>query len=139
DIVYGIRQRRQDPLVRRVGSWLMANLLYRITGINIPDAASGFIALDRRMVDNLNRIGERSRYFSGLFAWLSYGRWASVPVSHEARHAGQTKYTIRKLVRITLDFVCNFSEMPLKFASYAGVLLVSISLLALAGLLAAAP
>lgn len=137
-IVYGIRQRRRDPLIRRVGSWVMANLLYRITGINIPDAASGFIALDRTLVDNLNLIGERSRYFSGLFAWLSYGRWAAVPVSHGPRHAGQTKYTIRKLVHITLDFVCNFSELPLKFASYAGLLLLGISGVAFLALLAGA-
>lgn len=137
DIVYGIRQRRRDPLLRRLGSWGMANLLYRITGIDVPDAASGFIALDRRLVDHLNRIGERSRYFSGLFAWLSYGRWAAVPVSHEPRHAGQTKYTLRKLVRITLDFVCNFSELPLKFAGYAGVMLVGASVVALVALLGA--
>ena len=68
DIVYGIRQRRKDPLVRRVGSWCMSHLLYRVTGINIPDGASAFTALDRKFVDTINLYNEKTRYLSGLFA-----------------------------------------------------------------------
>ena len=132
DIVYGVRERRQDALIRRVGSWVMSHLLYRITGIDVPDSASGFIALDRKFVDSINLFNDKSKYLSGLFAWLSYGRWASVPVSHQARQAGDSKYTIRKLVGLTLTFVCNFSEWPLSFASYIGGVLILAGLLALA-------
>lgn len=120
DIVYGVRERRSDPLLRRAGSWCMSKLLYRITGIDVPDAASGFIALDRRFVDSINLFNERSKYFNGLFAWLSYGRWASVPVTHQARIAGHSKYNLRGLISLTLNFVCSFSDAPLRFAGYAG-------------------
>jgi glycosyltransferase involved in cell wall biosynthesis len=123
DIVYGVRERRHDPLWRRLGSWAMSNLLYRVIGIQIPDAASNCVALDRRLVDNLNLYNERSRYFSGLFAWLSYGRHGGVPVRHQDRAAGQSKYRLTQLVTLTLNFVCNFSTIPLRLPLYLGVLL----------------
>ncbi len=135
DIVYGVRQRRRDPIWRRVGSWAMSHILFRITGIDIPDSASGFIAMDRRLVDSINLYQEKSRYLSGHFAWLSYGRWASIPVTHAARTAGQTKYSLAKLVELTLNFVCNFTTTPLRFASFAGGALFSLSLLVFLGLM----
>ncbi len=131
DIVYGIRQRRKDPFLRRVGSWCMSHLLYRVTNIEIPDSASGFLALNRNFVDSINLFNEKSKYFSGLFAWLSYGRWASVPVEHAPRHAGVSKYSIPKLVGLALDFVFSFTTLPLRFASYAGFVFSLIGIVAL--------
>ncbi len=127
DIVYGIRTGRVGSLVRRVGSWLMSHLLYRVTGIDVPDSASGFIAMDRRLVQTINLYNERSKYFSGLFAWLSYGRWASVPVSHAERLTGQSKYNVTQLVALTLNFITNFTVIPLRFAFYIGWLLFFLS------------
>lgn len=129
DIVYGVRERRRDPLFRRLGSWCMSHFLYRITGIDVPDSASGFLALDRRFVDSLKLYGERSKYFSGLFAWLSYGRWAFVPVNHSPRQSGDSKYSLFKLVGLTLNFVCSFSELPLRLATYAGGLFAGLGVL----------
>lgn len=129
DIVYGVRERRKDPLVRRAGSWCMSHLLYRVTGIDIPDSASGFIALDRRFVENINLFNERSKYLSGLFAWLSYGRWAAVPVKHESRKRGQSNYNFAKLVALGLNFVCSFSSLPLQFATFAGAFLGTLGIL----------
>lgn len=120
DIVYGVRTCRVDSLLRRVGSWCMSHLLYRFTGIDLPDNATGFAALDRRFVESIKLFNEKSKYLSGLFAWLSYGRYAAVPVAHSARHAGKTKYTLSQLVALTLNFVCNFSVLPLRFALYVG-------------------
>ncbi len=135
DIVYGVRQRRKDPLLRRIGSWCMSNLLYRITGIDHPDSASGFIALDRRFVDTIKLFNERSRYFNGLFAWLSYGRSACVLVDHAPREAGKSKYNYAQLIRLTLNFVCNFSTLPLQFAMWIGGGLMAFGMLAGMGML----
>ncbi|MBI4559417.1 MAG: glycosyltransferase family 2 protein [Candidatus Hydrogenedentes bacterium] len=137
DVVYGVRSGRVGSLVRRAGSWLMSNLLYRVTGIDIPDSASGFTALDRRFVNTINLYNEKSRYLNGLLAWLSYGRWSAVPVAHMERNAGESKYTIPQLVALTLNFVCNFTVMPLRFASYLGWPLLGLSILALVWLISA--
>lgn len=134
DIVYGLRQHRKDPLIRRAGSWFISRLLYRITGIDMPDSSSGFIALDRRLVDSINLFNERSKYFSGLFAWLSYGRWASVPVQHAPRRAGESKYNLKSLVALTLSFVCSFSVQPLRFSAFVGAGLMLAALVALGAL-----
>jgi len=127
DIVYGVRTQRVGSLLRRFGSWGMSHLLYRVTGIDIPDSASGFIALDRRFVDTINLFNEKSRYLSGLFAWLSYGRWGAVPVSHAARHTGDSKYSVPQLVALTLNFVCNFTMLPLRLIFHAGLILMGLS------------
>ncbi len=127
DIVYGVRKRRVGSVVRRLGSWFTSHLIWRVTGIDLPDSASGFTALDRRFVEKINLFNEKSRYLSGLFAWLSYGRAAAVPVSHFPRHAGETKYTITQLVTLTLNLVCNFSVLPLRLALYGGWLITMLA------------
>lgn len=137
DIVYGIRTQRVGSLLRRVGSWGMSHMLYRVTGVDVPDSASGFTALDRRLVNRINLYNEKTKFFSGLFAWLSYGRWSSVPVRHSKRNAGRTKYNVAQLVALTLDFVCNFTVLPLRFALYIGCLIAGVSSLALCWLVVA--
>jgi dolichol-phosphate mannosyltransferase len=135
DIVYGVRGDRQDPLVRRVGSWAMSHLLFRITGIGVPDSSSGFIALDRRFVESVKLYGEKSKYFNGLFAWLSYGRAASVRVEHLPRTSGTSKYTFRELVSLALNFICSFSVLPLRFAAYVGGVFFLLGCIGMLGVL----
>ncbi len=137
DIVYGVRTQRLGSLLRRMGSWGMSHLLYRVTGIDIPDSATGFLACNRGFVDTIKLFNEKSKYLNGLFAWLSYGRWASVAVKHAPRHTGESKYTTAKLVGLTLNFVCNFSTLPLRLILYLGVCIALISVAGLVGLLAA--
>lgn len=137
DIVYGIRTKRTGSLVRRIGSWGMSHLLYRITGIDMPDSASGFIAVNRRFANTINLFNEKSRYLSGLFAWLSYGRWAAVPVRHQERHAGESKYSVTQLIALTLNFICNFTVLPLRLSLFAGILFMILSVLGILTLLGA--
>lgn len=129
DIVYGVRRARRDPLWRKLGSRFVSYLLYRLTGINVPDSASGFIALDRQLVDRVNLFQERTKFFSGLFAWLSYGRCAHVYVTHAPRHSGSSKYNFAKLAKGAFNFICNFTDMPLNLAFYAGWFVLGGSLL----------
>lgn len=128
DIIYGVRQKRRDPLWRRLGSRAVSHMLFRVTGISVPDSASAFIALDRRFVDHVNLFNDKAKFYSGLFAWLSYGRCGYVPVTHSSRHAGQSKYNLPKLISGVFNFVCNFTAAPLYVAFYLG------GLIALAGL-----
>ena len=137
DIVYGVRQHRRDPWWRRLGSRAVSYMVCRVTGIEVPDSSSAFIALDRRFVDHINLYHEKTKYFSGLFAWLSYGRCGVVPVTHAPRQTGVTKYNFRKLVAGTLNFICNFTVVPLDIALYCGALVIALSVLGFAGLLTA--
>jgi len=121
DIVYGVRPHTIGPLYRRVGSYLADRLIRRVTGFNIPDSVSGYVALDEQLVRKVNRYNDKSRYLSGLFAWLSYGRWAAIPISRRERSTGESKYTIWQLMRLVLNFITSFSTRPLHIASLAGL------------------
>ena len=129
DIVYGIRTKRLESGIRRLGSWVMSHILFKVTGIDLPDSMSGFTALDRRFVDNLNMFNEKNKFFSGLFAWLSYGRRTAIPVKHAKRNKGQSKYSIRDLVKLTLRFVSSFTTTPLRFSFYIGTMILLLTTL----------
>lgn len=119
DIIYGVRERVKAPFYRKWGTRFANWLIRRLTGFEIPDSASGFLALDRTLVGNVNRYNDRSRYLSGLFAWLSYGRYGFIPVSRRERQFGESKYTLRSLVRLVVNFVTLFSTRPLWLSFFA--------------------
>lgn len=121
DIVYGKRQEIRGPLYRRIGTRVANWLITKVTGFQIPDSASGFLALDERLVHRVNRYNDRSRYLSGLFAWLSYGRYAWVPVTRRDRQHGASKYTPLQLVKIILNLITTWSVRPLQLATYSGI------------------
>src|SRR5690606_31767299 len=105
DIVYGKRQEVRGPLYRRIGTRVANYLICKMTGFEIPDSASGFLALDERLVQRVNRFSDHSRYLSGLFAWLAYGRYAWVPVTRRDRRHGRSHYSVLQLVRIVLNLI----------------------------------
>jgi glycosyltransferase involved in cell wall biosynthesis len=121
DIVYGVRRKRKDPWYRRAGSWVVSWALRRLTDIDIPDSATGFLALDRRLVDHTKLFCEKTKFHSGTFAYLSYGRWSSITVEHYKRSAGTSHYSFFKLVQGTLDFFCNYTQLPLRLPTYLGL------------------
>lgn len=128
DIVYGSRDKNYAPLYRRIGSVFADKLVRRLTGFNIPDSVSGYLALDAALVRRVNHYNERTRYLSGLFAWLSYGRYAVITVSRRPRVAGESKYGFLSLVRIVLNFITVFSTRPLHFATLAGTVIMALAL-----------
>lgn len=119
DVVYGKRRRVRQPLYRHIGSMIASYLICKMTGFSIPDSASGFLALDERLVETVNRYTERSKYLSGLFAWLAYGRFAVITVDRRTRAHGQSRYRFWQLVRMVVNILTSFSTRPLKIAYWA--------------------
>jgi len=124
DIVYGVRSRFRAPLYRRVGAKAVNWFIRRTGGLNLPDGATSFVAIDRRLVDEMNLFNERTKYLSGLMAWLSYGRCSSIPVERRPRKHGRSKYTFRRLAELAITLVTHYSNAPLAVASYLGLLLI---------------
>jgi polyisoprenyl-phosphate glycosyltransferase len=77
-------------------------------------------------VQTVNRYNERSRYLSGLFAWLSYGRCSWVPVARRERQHGRSKYNVVQLVRLVLTLITSWSTRPLHLALGAGAFVMGI-------------
>ena len=76
----------------------------------------------RRIVDHLNRLPETDRFVQGLRAWVGF-RQTGVPYRRERRQAGIPKYTIGKLVKLSLDGLLSFSYAPLRWLAGIGFVL----------------
>jgi len=138
DIVYGVREKVAAPLYRRIGTRMTNWLICRITGFEIPDSASGFLALDKRLVERVNRFNDRSRYLSGLFAWLAYGRYSAIEVTRRPRLHGESKYNFRQLAMLVLNFIALFSVRPLYLAFWAAFGFAGLGVVLLVTVIAAA-
>lgn len=115
DVVYAVRASRPEPLWKRAAYAAYYRLLGRAVAIEIPLDAGDFGIMSRRVVDLVNAMPERRRFVRGLRAWVGF-RQAGLPVDRGARHAGQPKFTIRKLMGLALDGLVGFSEAPLRWA-----------------------
>src|SRR5947208_2122150 len=78
---------------------------------------------------------ERNRFLRGMSAWVGYTQTA-VPYERDARHAGETKFTLRKMLRFSLDAITAFSWRPLQLATVLGFLLSLVALLTIPVVLA---
>lgn len=129
DVVYATRK------ARRGESWFKkftANAFYRTIGkisqVSIPRNTGDFRLLDRKVVESLKQMPERTRFMKGLFAWVGY-RQTFIEFDREPRFQGETKWNYWKLWNFALDGITSFSLWPLKVWTYVGVIISLISLL----------
>ncbi len=128
DIVYATRRSRQGE------SWfkrLTADVFYRTIGkmsrVPIPRNTGDFRLLDRRAVEALKQMPERTRFMKGLFTWVGF-KQTSILFDREPRFKGQTTFNYWKLWNFALDGIISFSFLPLKIWSYIGLTISLISL-----------
>ncbi len=119
EVVVAVRERRQDPLLKRALAWGFYRLIARLSPISIPSDAGEFCLLDRKVVDVINSLPERNRYLRGLRSWCGF-RQASVGFQRGPRAAGHPHYDLRRSFRLAMDGVFSFSAVPLRLATYLG-------------------
>jgi len=125
--VYGQRTDREGETRMKRG---FAKLFYRIFGYfgetPLPEGAGDFRLLDRKAVDALRALPERARFSKGLYAWVGFPA-TGVPFEVAERAHGQTKFRFRKLFSFAFDGLSSFSTVPLKIATWLGVLIAIIA------------
>ena len=126
DYVGTIRRQRNDTAFRRVASKMTNRLRERITRIRMTDQGCMLRAYDRALVDTLNACGEVNTFIPAL-AYTFAASPVEIEVEHEARHAGQSKYSLYKLIRLNFDLVTGFSIVPLQWFSLVGMALAVAS------------
>jgi len=122
DYVGSIRMQRNDTAFRRIASGLMNRLRENITHIQMTDQGCMLRAYDRALVDTLNACREVNTFIPAL-AYTFAASPTEIEVSHEERHAGESKYSLYKLIRLNFDLVTGFSTVPLQWFSLIGTLL----------------
>ena len=127
DYVGTVRAARQDSAFRRHASALMNAVRERITHIKMTDQGCMLRAYSRGIVDTVNACREINTFIPAL-AYTFAERPTEIEVAHEERAAGESKYSLYKLVRLNFDLVTGFSVLPLQFFSLSGIVISLISL-----------
>jgi undecaprenyl-phosphate 4-deoxy-4-formamido-L-arabinose transferase len=122
DYVGSIRTNRHDTAFRRIASGLMNRLRENITHIQMTDQGCMLRAYDRALVDTINACGEVNTFIPAL-AYTFAATPTEIEVSHEERHAGESKYSLYKLIRLNFDLMTGFSTVPLQWFSLIGTVL----------------
>jgi len=124
--VGSIRRKRQDAAWRRVASRAMNNLRERITHIRMTDQGCMLRAYDRTIIDAIVQSHEVSTYIPALAYSYSHNP-TEIEVEHEERTAGESKYSLYRLIRLNFDLVTGFSVLPLQLFSFFGMFVALMS------------
>jgi len=127
DVVYAKRvQRKGETFFKKQTASLFYRILRASTDVDIPVDTGDFRLIDRRVCEEMKGIQEKNRFVRGLVSWVGFKQTA-VEYIRDERLAGETKYPLKKMLKLSLDGLTTFSYKPLKLATYTG------SLLSLAG------
>lgn len=128
DMVYAVRQARDDErLVKRVGSKLFYFLMKGTGKVRIEPDACDFRLMDRKVVDALCMLPERTRFMKGLYAWVGF-RTEAVYYQPDERRFGSSKFSLLRLITHGLEGLTAFTTWPLRVAMFSGVLLAGLAM-----------
>ena len=128
DVVYGQRTERDgETWFKRVTASLFYRMMRRLVDRRLPANTGDFRLVSRRVIEDLRRIREHDRFVRGLVAWVGFPQKA-LPYRRAARAAGTTKYPLVKMMRLALDAVVSFSDLPLRLVTWSGIASMAVSL-----------
>lgn len=134
DVVYGQRRKRAgETFFKQASAALFYRFISRLSTVHIPVDTGDFRLMSRRVLDHFLAMPERSRFIRGMVSWIGF-RQEPVLYDRDPRFAGETKYTLGKMLKFATDAVTAFSIKPLQWASFLGA---ATGLLGLACLFAA--
>lgn len=120
EIVFGLRQSRHgEPLFRKILTPLFYQLIRKISDCDLPVNTGDFCLLDRRVMDEINRMPERTRYFKGLISWVGFRR-ATVSYRRGPRQTGKSKWNYPRLIMFAIDALTSYSRLPLRLWTFIG-------------------
>jgi polyisoprenyl-phosphate glycosyltransferase len=128
DVVYATRASRQEAWYLKLSYFFFYRLLAMLSELTLPVDAGDFALLSRRVVDQLRRLPEHHRYLRGLRSWVGF-RQIGIPVDRAERHAGKSKYSLRKLMELASDGIFAFSIVPLRAAILLGIVATGLSVI----------
>jgi glycosyltransferase involved in cell wall biosynthesis len=122
DIVYGKRtERLGETAFKRGTAAAFYRLLDRLTDVDIPTDTGDFRLVTRPVLEALRQLPESHRFVRGLFAWLGFNQVA-LPYVRQERFAGETKYPLKRMLRLAIDAITGFSTVPLRAALWLAII-----------------
>jgi glycosyltransferase involved in cell wall biosynthesis len=131
DVVYGVREHRAgEGWFKLTTARLFYGVFSRITKLDLQGNSGDFRLLDRLALDAVLGMRERNRFLRGMTVWVGY-RQTAVHYQRDARYGGETKYTLARMVRFSLDAISSFSWRPLQAATLLGFVFSIVAFLGL--------
>jgi undecaprenyl-phosphate 4-deoxy-4-formamido-L-arabinose transferase len=127
DVVGTVRQKRQDSLFRKLASRIVNITTNKMTGMKMSDYGCMLRAYHRDIIENINRCGESTTFIPAL-AQTFASNPTEIEVAHAERAAGESKYSLYKLIRLNFDLMTGFSVVPLQLFALFGMVTSILSL-----------
>ncbi len=128
EVIYGKRKKREGESQFKL---LTAKMFYRtlnaLSDVEIPKDTGDFRLVDRKVVDTINSMPEHNKFLRGLFSWVGYKQKA-FEYERKERFAGETKYPLKKMIKLASDGIISFSRKPLKLVGVIGFISIFISM-----------
>lgn len=125
EVVQAKRKTRKDGLIKKITAFIFYRIMKRLASVDITEDAGDFYLMDRRAVKAMNEIEESSRFMRGLVGWVGFKR-THIFFDRTDRKSGKTAYSFKKMIKLAIDGITSFSHLPLKLATYLGLLSVLI-------------
>lgn len=131
DVVYAVRDQRlgESRFKLTTARWFY-RLFDKLAQVPLEHNSGDFRLLDRRALDALLSMRERNRFLRGMTVWVGYTQ-AAVSYQRDSRYAGETKYTLSKMLKFSLDAISSFSHRPLQLATLFGFLISTLAFVAI--------
>lgn len=127
DVVYAVRKNRKEGfLLTTMFKWYY-RIQKKVTNVDMALDSGDFALLSRRVVDIMNSLPEESRYLRGLRSWIGF-KQIGYEYDRPERVSGETKYPLSKRIKIAMNGIFNFSELPIKLITQLGMFTILISL-----------
>jgi glycosyltransferase involved in cell wall biosynthesis len=129
EVVYAVRQTRAgQTLVHRMLARTFYRLFQFLTRLSMPQEAGDFRLLDRKVVDVINAMPERTRFMKGIFSWVGF-RQIGIPYEQTERRHGKSKWRFLRLLGFAIDALTAFSNFPLRVWGLVGSVISGLAFL----------
>lgn len=131
-VVYGKRKKRPgETLFKLMTAKYFYRFINKMSDMEFPTDTGDFRLVDKKVIQAIRLLPEKNRYLRGLFTWVGFSQYA-LEYDRQERHAGTTKYPLRKMLKFATDAITSFSVKPLQIALNIGLFTMFIAFLILA-------
>ena len=115
EVIYGRRLlRKGESFFKLFTAKMYYKVLNHLSTVNIPKDTGDFRLVDKKVVEVINSLPEHNRFLRGLFSFVGF-KQIEFLYERDKRYAGKTKYTLKKMLRLSSDGIIGFSDKPLSF------------------------
>ncbi len=120
DMVAAFQEKRKEGALLGKIKTAFYSVINKVSEVNLIEDASDFRTMRRNVVETIISLTEYHRFSKGIFSWIGFNT-CSIPYEVMERESGETKWSVRKLIKYALDGIIAYTDLPLKLPIYFGI------------------